>query len=87
MLSASHAEKGGEAERANGVVEDILRSYPSSFTPWSSMLPMFEFATNNASHSSIGPTPFLVNYARHSRVPAALGLTGGSYLGRGCCER
>ncbi|ETN09616.1 hypothetical protein PPTG_11944 [Phytophthora nicotianae INRA-310] len=67
-------ETDGQTERANRVVEDVLRSYATSFTSWSSFLPMVEFAINNATHASTGLTPFFVNFGRHPRVPALLGL-------------
>ncbi|POM74679.1 Hypothetical protein PHPALM_8328 [Phytophthora palmivora] len=74
MSTASHPETDGQTERANRVVEDVLRSYATSFKSWSTFLPMVEFATNNAEHASTGLTPFYVNYGRHPRVPALLGV-------------
>ncbi|KAG2911293.1 hypothetical protein PC129_g5605 [Phytophthora cactorum] len=62
-------------ERANRVLEDVLRSYATSFASWSSFLPLAEFALNdNAIHASTGLTPFFVNNARHPRVPALLAV-------------
>ncbi|GAB9477989.1 hypothetical protein Gpo141_00015215, partial [Globisporangium polare] len=80
MSTAAHPETDGQTERANRVIEDILRSYATSFASWSDSLPMTEFAINNAVHSSTGLTPFYANNARHPRVPAMLGLDGGSTL-------
>ncbi|POM79944.1 Hypothetical protein PHPALM_2278 [Phytophthora palmivora] len=74
MSTASHPETDGQTERANRVVEDVLRSYATSFKSWSTFLPMVEFAINNAEHASTGLTPFYVNYGRHPRVPALLGV-------------
>ncbi|GMG14721.1 unnamed protein product [Phytophthora fragariaefolia] len=74
MSTASHPETAGQIERANRVVEDVLRIFATSFKSWSSFLPMVEFALNNAVHASTGLTPFYVNYGRHPRVPALLGM-------------
>ncbi|GMF26474.1 unnamed protein product [Phytophthora fragariaefolia] len=74
MSTASHPETDGQTERANSVVEDVLRSFATSLKSWSSFLPMVEFALNNAAHASTGLTPFYVNYGRHRRVPALLGM-------------
>ncbi|GMF54553.1 unnamed protein product [Phytophthora fragariaefolia] len=35
---------------------------------------MVEFAINNAEHASTGLTPFYINFGRHPRVPALLGM-------------
>ncbi|GMF55505.1 unnamed protein product [Phytophthora fragariaefolia] len=70
MSTAAHPE----TERVNRVLEDVLRSYATSFPSWSSFLPMAEFALNNATHASTGLTPFFVNNARHPRVPALLAV-------------
>ncbi|ETI54389.1 hypothetical protein F443_02779 [Phytophthora nicotianae P1569] len=74
MSTASHPETDGLTERANRVVEDVLRSFATSFTSWTSFLSMVEFANNNAVHSSTGLTPFFINFGRHPRVPVLLGM-------------
>ena len=58
MSTAAHPETDGQTERANRVVEDVLRSFAQSFPSWSSFLPMVEFAINNSVHASTGHTPF-----------------------------
>ena len=40
------------------------------------MLPIIEFALNNAVHASTGFTPFYVNSLTHHRVPLTLPLRG-----------
>ncbi|KAE9288391.1 hypothetical protein PR003_g25816 [Phytophthora rubi] len=72
MSTAVHPETDGQTERVNRVLEEVLRSYATSFTSWSSFLPMTEFALNNSTHASTGLTPFFVNNTRHPRVPALL---------------
>ncbi|KAE9178187.1 hypothetical protein PF005_g24183 [Phytophthora fragariae] len=74
MSTAAHPETDGQTERVNRVLEDILRSYATSFDSWSSFLPMAEFALNNSTHASTGLTPFFVNNARRPRVPALLAV-------------
>ncbi|POM67057.1 Pol protein [Phytophthora palmivora] len=83
MSTADHPQTDGQTERANRVVEDILRSVCAE-TPkrWSAMLPVVEFAMNNAVHASTGFTPFYVNGLTHPRVPLTpsrrdSGLDGG----------
>ena len=73
MSTADHPETDGQTKRVNRVLEDILRSYATSFVDsWSSHLPMAEFAINNSVHVSTGHTPFYLNSLRHPRVPAIL---------------
>jgi hypothetical protein len=83
MSTADHPQTDGQTERVNRVVEDILRSICAE-TPkrWSAMLPLVEFALNNAVHASTGCTPFYVNGLTHPRVPLTLPLRG-SGLGGG----
>ena len=73
MSTAAHPESDGQTERANRVVEDMLRSFCSKYpTEWSSLLPLVEFAINNSVHASTGYTPFFLNHLRNPRVPATL---------------
>ena len=72
MSTPDHPESDGQTERANRVLEEILRGYVHSFTNWSEFLPMVEFAINNSVHASTTHTPFFVNGLRHPRVPALL---------------
>lgn len=72
MSTAAHPETDGQTERVNRVLEDVLRSYATSFEEWSKFLPLCEFALNNSTHVSTGHSPFYVNYGLHPRVPASL---------------
>ena len=73
MATKDHPETDGQTERANRVVEDILRSFcAASPTTWSASLPMFEFAVNNAVHATTGFTPFFLNGLRHPALPLCL---------------
>ncbi|GMF48984.1 unnamed protein product [Phytophthora fragariaefolia] len=86
MSAADHPQTDGPTELVNRVVEDVLCSICAE-TPkrWSAMLPLVEFALNNAVHASTGYTPFYVNGLSHSRVPLTpgSGLSGGEeFAGR-----
>lgn len=74
MSTAAHPETDGQTERVNRVLEDVLRSYATSYSMWSEFLPLAEFALNNAVHASSGLTPFFGNSARHPRIPAMLAM-------------
>ncbi|KAE8909872.1 hypothetical protein PF005_g13217 [Phytophthora fragariae] len=74
LSTATHPEMDRQTERVNRVLEDVLRSYATSFASWSSYLPMAEFAPNNSTHASTGLTPFFVNNARHPSIPALLAI-------------
>ncbi|GMF35147.1 unnamed protein product [Phytophthora fragariaefolia] len=86
MSTAAHPETDGQTERVNRVLEDVLRSYATSFTSWSKFFSLAEFALNNVEHASTGITPFFANNARHPRIPALLAVghptvSGASTLG------
>ena len=51
------------------------------------MLPMVEFALNNAVHASTGYNPFYVNGLTHPRVPLTLPLRGSGLGGGGIADR
>ena len=86
MSTADHPESDGQTERVNRVVEDILRSFCAEHPRrWSALLPMAEFAINNAVHASHGATPFYVNGLRHPRVPALFGTPVPTLSGGGSC--
>jgi hypothetical protein len=74
MSTADHPQTDGQTERANRVLEEILRAYAHSFESWSEHLLMAEFAINNSVHASTGHSPFYVNGLRHPRLPSLLGL-------------
>ena len=72
MSTAYHPQTDGQTERVNRVLEDVLRSYATSFIQWSDFLPLAEFALNNSVHASTGLTPFFVCSGQHPQVPALL---------------
>ncbi|KAG3017402.1 hypothetical protein PC121_g9634 [Phytophthora cactorum] len=70
MSTADHPQTDGQTERVNRVVEDILQSVCAEAPRrWWEMLPLVEFALNNAVHASTGFTPFYVNRLANPRVP------------------
>ena len=87
MSTSDHPETDGQTERANRVLEEIIRGYVHSFTNWSEFLPMVEFAINNSVHASTSHTPFFVNGLRHPRLPTFLGCDSSLRGGRESFER
>jgi transposase InsO family protein len=68
--SAFHPQTDGQTERANRVMEDVLRHYVApDGLDWDDHLTSVEFAVNNTFQESIQNTPFFLNYGRHPRVP------------------
>ena len=55
------------------MLEEYLRHYISpNHQNWDELLPLAEYAINNAKHSSTGFTPFYLNYGQHSLNPLLL---------------
>ncbi|KAG3134667.1 hypothetical protein PI126_g18592 [Phytophthora idaei] len=88
MSTADQPQTDGQTERVNRVVEDILRSL-SAEAPrrWSEVLPLVEFALNNAVHASTGFTPFYVNGLANPRVPLTPLHRGSGVSGGGITDR
>jgi hypothetical protein len=60
--SGHHPEANGQAEVTNQTLEQYLRFYTNyQQTNWASLLPLAEFAYNNAPHSTTGVSPFFAN--------------------------
>jgi len=73
MSTAAHPQTDGQTERANRVVEDVLRGVAAENpTKWSDHLPLVEFSINNSIHSSTGVSPFYLNKMRNPLVPMLL---------------
>ena len=76
ISSAYHAQTDGQTERTNRTLEHILRPYCSyDQDNWDELLPMAEFAFNNAPSATTGVSPFQANYGRHPRTPSTLGIS------------
>lgn len=70
MSSAYHPQTDGQTERMNQTLECMLRHYINpTQTNWDELIPLAEFAINNARNESIDNTPFFLNYGMHPRYP------------------
>jgi hypothetical protein len=75
LSTAYHPQTDGQTERMNRVLEEMLRSFVSpSAANWDKLLPLAEFAVNNAVNRSTGSSPFFLNYGRHPGTPFSRGL-------------
>ena len=62
MSTAYHPQTDGQTERANRVVEDMLRAFVNLHRDdWDEHLATVEFAYNSSPHTSTGFTPFELN--------------------------
>ncbi|KAG3010438.1 hypothetical protein PC128_g22523 [Phytophthora cactorum] len=88
MSTADHPQTDGQTERVNCVVEVILRSVCAEVPRrWSEMLPLVEFALNNAVHASTGFAPFYVDGLADPRVPLTPPRRGSGLSGGGIADR
>lgn len=73
MSTGYHPQTDGQTERTNRTLEDMLRCFVTEKAEnWSDVLPMLEFAYNDASHSSTQYTLFFLTTGRHPHTPAKL---------------
>ena len=71
MSTAYHPQSDGLTERNNRTLEESLRNYVNYHqTNWDTLLPLAEFAYNNAVHSSTGYSPFFLNSGQHPVTPS-----------------
>ena len=69
LSTAFHPQTDGQAERQNSTIEAFLRAFVNfEQNDWARLLPMAEFAYNNAKNASTGHTPFELNCGYHPRV-------------------
>jgi hypothetical protein len=72
MSTAYHPQTDGQTERMNRLLEETLRHYVSlNHRNWVSLLPMAEFAINNAWQSTVQSSPFYLMHEQHPLVPGA----------------
>lgn len=70
MSTAFHPQTDGQTERVNRILEDYLRHYVGPAPDvWDQLLPVAEYAINNAHQESIGTTPFFLNFGQHPLNP------------------
>jgi hypothetical protein len=67
--TAFHPQSDGQTERVNQVLEQYIRIFCGyQQDDWSDLLPLAEFAYNNAQHASTGMSPFFANYGYNPRA-------------------
>ena len=68
--TAYHPQTGGQTERVNQILEDMLRSCAIIYgKSWDECLPFAEFSYNNSYQASIEMSPFEALYGRGCRTP------------------
>ena len=69
LLTAFHPQTDGQTKRQNSMIEAFLRVFVSfKQNDWARLLPMVEFAYNNAKNASTGHTPFELNCGYQPRM-------------------
>ena len=69
LSTAFHPQTDGQTERQNSTMEAYLRAFVNwEQNDWARLLPMAEFAYNNAKNASTGHTPFELNCGFHPQV-------------------
>jgi hypothetical protein len=68
--TAYHPQTGGQTERINQILEDMLRACVLSYgAKWEDCLPFAEFSCNNSYQASLQMAPFEALYGRKCRTP------------------
>ena len=66
LFTAFHLQTDGQTERQNSTMEAYLRAFVNfKQNNWARLLPMAEFAYNNAKNASTGHTPLELNCGYH----------------------
>ena len=75
--TAFHPQTGGQMERVNQILEDMLRAYVLAYgARWEDCLPFAKLSYNNSYQSSLQMAPFEVLYGRKCRTPLNWSETG-----------
>ena len=73
MSTKNHPQTDGQTENANLILEDTLRHFVGPFQQdWEDLLPVVEFAMNNAYNSTTKTTAFMLTYGQHPNDPTTL---------------
>jgi hypothetical protein len=79
--TAYHPQTGGQTERVNQILEDMLRACVLSYgAKWEDFLPFTEFSYNNSYQASLQMAPFEALYGRKCRTPLNWSETGESQV-------
>ena len=69
LSTAFHPQTDGQTERQNSTMESYLQTFVNfEQSGWAKLLPMAEFAYNNANNASTSHTPFKLNCGYHPCV-------------------
>ena len=69
LSTAFHLQTDGQTKKQNSTMETYLWAFVNfEQNDWARLLPMAEFAYNNARNASTGSTPFKLNCKYHPRV-------------------
>src|SRR5260370_21169988 len=75
FMSGYHPEGDGQMEHLNQVLEQYLQAYTNyQQDNWSSLLPLAEFAYNNAMNKTTGVSPFFTNKGYHPSLMVELNV-------------
>ena len=68
--TAYHPQTGGQTERVNKILEDMLRASTLIYTSsWDTCLSFAQFSYNNSYQASINMSPYEALYGRDCRTP------------------
>jgi transposase InsO family protein len=63
LSTAYHPQTDGATERMNEIVETVFRTYINqNQTDWAPLCPIFQYTINARTASTIGISPFFLNY-------------------------
>ena len=65
MPTAEHPQTDSQVEATVKIIQKMLRPFVFQGQDWEGLLPTLEFAYNDTVQSSIGQTPFYLNYGYH----------------------
>ncbi|CAI7934428.1 unnamed protein product [Closterium sp. NIES-54] len=69
--SSYHPQTDGQKEQTNQTMEQLIRRNCPDLTKWEDLLPVLEFAYNNASFATTNQSPFYLNYEIDPVVPSS----------------
>ncbi|GJP59393.1 hypothetical protein CLOP_g11714 [Closterium sp. NIES-67] len=72
--SAYHPQTGGQTERTNQTMEQLIRTNCPDLARWEEFLPMLEFSYNNAPSATTNHSPFFLNYSMDPTVPTTTNI-------------